>query len=238
METNEGDAQDGRGGRLREGRYLAENGRWFVDLRVEGEPGTFSADLRGPARAGAVELSVRTRPSEVGASDDEGWVGGAADWTDASGAVGGGSVRLRPAGDGEDCGDEADRGLVTAVFTLDRAMGAVPAFSVEVTAARVSSALRDLGIGIAWEDGVAPDENRAAWTAATTRLLRAAKLDVHPLGRPATVEPPTGGSWSTATIFEMLQRQVGRLAPSSLDAAAFELRCSCSPPPTVRGSGG
>ncbi|HEY5785973.1 MAG TPA: hypothetical protein VIT65_14465 [Microlunatus sp.] len=213
------------------GRYLAENGRWFVELRVEGGPtGDVSADLRSRDHDGDLALWVKTRTGEtwvktlvpVGATSKESpapqaeaWVR-RADWRDGRGGTASGWITLRRVG----CQTIEARFMITQSLS-----GLVPSFGLTVQAARVSTALRDVGLEIEQESGL-------DFTLSTTfgegivevkSVLHNAGLDVHDLGEKTVIPSPIGGKWSGSDVFTALNDQMRRISQAPLTSPAWEL---------------
>ncbi|HEY5981086.1 MAG TPA: hypothetical protein VIT41_15785, partial [Microlunatus sp.] len=216
---------------IERGRYLAENGRWFVELRAEaGLTADVSADLRSRDHIGDIDLWVKTRKGEpwvktlvsAGATSEESpapkaeaWVR-LADWRDGRGGTASGSITLRRVG----CQ------LIEVKFMITQSLsGLVPGFALTVHSARVSTALRDVGLEIEQESGL-------NFTLSTTfkkeavevkSVLHHAGLDVHDLGERTVIPRPIGGRWSGSDVFTALNDQMRRTSQAPLTSPAWEL---------------
>ena len=141
------------------GRYLADNGRWSVQLRIgSGVHPTVSADLQIRDLVGLVELSMITSPFTSG-GDDESADDSEVDerdpdvrWLDQQlrtlfSPIRMAAHRKAPSGSSRRVG-----GLIMVTFTIDRNVGSlVLDIDLAVTAARVSDSLRDVGIEVEYE---------------------------------------------------------------------------------------
>ena len=195
------------------GRYLAENGRWFVQLRVElgGHP-TVSADLSSRDQYGPLELWVKTRPLP-GSLEAEGRGALKADWLDGRGAFASGTIALEP----------IDDHLLKATFTLEQALGGLdPRFTLTVTATRISTALRDVGLEIEREFGQDFDLRAKLGrdVVEVKTVLHYAGIDVHEVGQETIIPTPAAGRLVGVGNLHSPSRP----APPEL-ASPFELTC-------------
>ncbi len=213
------------------GRYLADNGRWFVQLRIgAGRRPTVSADLQVRDGSSLIELSMLARspdaaPARPGGTQDiesdapeEAWPQPEREavFADGRGALSSGKVRV----------DIVDHGLVDVTFTLGRGLaGLVSGYSVTLRAARVSTALRDVGLEVEYESGVEryfTDELHDA-KSALEKVLHQAGLDIHEVGRRTVIDSPPGGAWSASDVFTALNNQLRAAAQSPLTSPVWEL---------------
>jgi hypothetical protein len=198
------------------GRYLAENGRWFVQLRIEaGRDADISADLQSRDEVSAVDLWTKTR-IHTDSTEADGALRRESDWLDAHGGRASGTIEVRPIDDHQ----------LDATFTINQALaGLVPGFQLTVRAARISSALRDVGLEIDWEAGqkfelAAPFQQKII---EVKTVLHEAGLDVHNVGQETVIPSPVGGTWSASDIFTALNEQLRRSSQAPLTSPAWEL---------------
>jgi len=198
------------------GRYLAENGRWFVQLRIEeGEDADISADLQSRDEEGNVDLWTKTRIHTHLTEADGAWRR-ESDWLDARGGRASGTIEVRPIDDHQ----------LDARFTINQALaGLVPGFQLTVRAALISSALRDVGLEIDWEEGqefelTARSQQKII---EVKTVLRDAGLDIHNVGQKTVIPSPVGGTWSGSDVFTALNDQLRRSSQAPLSSPSWEL---------------
>jgi hypothetical protein len=202
---------------LTTGRYLADNGRWSVELRLQvGEPVIFSADLITRTRSGTLDLGVRTDPLVPDHDLAPGeLVTIAARWLDGEGNQASGQVGVRP----------IDSARVEATFVIDASLGELPeGFTLSVIAARISTALRDIGLETEQESGVEvhlEDPTRSEATNLVSVLSRAG-IDVHVVGSDTEIPVPLNGLWSGSDVFSTLHELLQSTAQSPLTTPAWE----------------
>lgn len=199
-----------------DGRYLGNNGRWWVEVRVDiGGSGMVSADLHTDgADQQAFYASVRTLPgSRISSSVGE-W---AAIWVSAQGNEGTGTLALR-----------STRGS-TSSLTIELSwaddLDGLPDKPVIIAGAvKVSEELRSIGVETEVENGVLdPKSVRFKEVEIDAKeCLRRAGFAVHEVGQRTTI-PAREGGWNTSDIFSELNQVMRSTAQTSLGKPAWEV---------------
>lgn len=204
-----------------DGRYLGNNGLWWVDLRVDLMPtdtyepvGAVSADIQSTRDAGpALCLSVCTvagGPPELGSGPLE------ITWTGSQGATASGSLTLIATTD--------KPGFATAKFTLAEGFEGLPR-GTEILAdvVRVCEELRDLDLAVHVEENLGwPVQIQFGEDRLDTReCLRRAGFSV--IERPPTKIPKLDVGWDATDIFSRLSDLMSDGSESSVPTPAWQL---------------
>jgi hypothetical protein len=195
--------------RISDGRYLGNNGRYWLELRVDTAKSTVvSGDLQstGPAGGRAVSASFRTRGDTS-----------TIEWTAPDGTVAAGTLSVLDATTAASAG-------ITVRLTVSEALGVLPAeTALEVKVTRAGLALREVGLEIETEEGV--DLRGGDGGDLTTRARECLEhhgFAVAPVGE-TTVIPANPGGWSESDILAELDRQLRRTSQAWLGDPAWDL---------------
>ncbi len=278
-QDNAGDAtHQNAPGAIQQGRYLGENGRWSVQMRVQRRYGAAKAQRLnwgpkfeltaedreyGAVRAASAEVaSARTTlvdavaenasnalsadlRLEGGTSDARDFylrvpalsidhdndgaevITGRANWLDQRGATGSGHVEIRycTGEELEAAGLPASTKMLNASFSIGDGLPPLPpGYTVSIRMARVSGALRDVGVVVSGEQGVRlPKVELRAGTLKIEDVLLAHGVDVKLAYESAAIPLPPDGAWAGAQVFDALNEQLQRSAQLPVAGAAWEV---------------
>ncbi len=202
---------------VRDGRYLGENGLWWLDLRVDlTDCRAISVDLHtvGPP---ARQVSGHTDPRTFDPSART-WP---MVWDREGTGEGVGSLDVQPHP------SVPDRLEVQLHIREPGMEGGLHPVEVEVRATldRVADELRTLGIEIEIERGVKPPDPIVDGSSELdlAACMRRALIGIRSAGSSTTIEPPDG-RWHGVDILAQLNQAMTRAAQTSLGAPAFEAR--------------
>lgn len=201
---------------LRDGRYLGNDGRWYVEVRVDTTvSGVVSADLRtAGTESPELSCSVRTVPgarieSPVGRWETE--------WVSAEGRKTGGWLELEPV--------RGTAGGLTIRLCCAGELDRLPPGTVVTASAQwAGPELRQIGVETEIEDGVG-EIRPARFNDSDVDFrdcLRRAGFSVHEAGMTTTI-PRAHGGWHESNIFSELNALMARTAQAGLDTPAWEL---------------
>lgn len=200
-----------------DGRYLGNNGRWWVEVRVDTRgTGMVSADLHTDgADHGGFYASVRTLPDASVASSAGRWE---AEWVSVQGNEATGHLALLSM-------PESTSSLTIELYCAED-LDSLPAGTTVTIegAVWVGEELRTIGVETEVEEGVAelkPVQFKDAQID-FKECLRRAGFAVHDVGQRTSI-PTREGGWNSSDIFSELNQVMYSTAQTSLGAPAWEL---------------